>query len=157
MACLMPLAAWAEQGCTGDEPLIDTQWEAVPFGGCGVATGPWEWPLPISFDHPDLLTAARVQVSVSKPSAFTNWKAKVHFTFNDPKPYGIPFTFQKMKLFFQTIKGESSVEVDWSRQCEDVGRGMFPGQSFTASVDLPDTQDVCAFAGGELRVWGGRN
>ena len=162
-ALLSPNSAWAEEGCSNDSPLIERNWE-ISTPSCqansleGVGEGTWF--LPITPDRPDVITHARVQVKFVKPNEQANWVALVHFDFQDPKPYGIPFTFQRLKILWGAAGGapqpQHSAQIDWSEQCQYAGRSMFPGQSWDVSLELPDTRELCSIPSPVLRLWGAR-
>ncbi|HAR42296.1 MAG TPA: hypothetical protein DCS07_06645 [Bdellovibrionales bacterium] len=143
--------AFAEPGCLEDAPLI--QRTVSPTSEtCTESTETWNWRLPISWNYPEVITAAQVQLELRKYEPAGNWFAVLHFSFPDPLPLGIPFTFQKAKLRWS----DQEVEIDWSSACQNVGRGMFPGQHFEERIELPQTESFCSFDDLTFKIWGGR-
>jgi len=143
--------AFGETGCLADQALI-AQTTRAESESCGqpVSVGPWK--LPISWDRPDVITAAQIEVEFRKPDQGSNWIAVVHLSFPDPLPLGIPFTFQKANLLW----AHQEYEIDWSADCRNVGLGMFPGQSFDRIIELAQTEDVCELGELTFKLWGGR-
>jgi len=145
--------------CIDTAPLLRANWDTFPVEG-DTTLGTWQ--LPVSASQPDLLTEARLQASVSiSPSAMGPGQCQLHllFSFPDPKPYGIPFSFQKVR-FTWNAPAPRSLELDWSDNCQGVGRSLFPGQSWSLSVEIPHesgAQAPCEFSDPELLLWGSRN
>jgi len=93
-------ADYENTGCSGEGPLIVVeallepvaQWETG-----GILYRSEEWRLPVSPHRPDVLTEARLKIEMNWTDHFYEaGDLKWSFTFNDPKPFGLPFSFQAM-------------------------------------------------------------
>jgi hypothetical protein len=142
--------AAAGDECATQAPLISPPgWKEIQLATAPEILG--EWPLPLSSEKPDVLTAARVRLTLLKDG-----KARLEFTFVDPKPYGIPFTFQRAELLWDGPDGPRSVSIDWSMGCAYAGRSLYPGQSWAVEMDLPDALADGTFEMLRFRLRGSR-
>ena len=136
-------------GCADTGPVLDVAWGS-----------PYVWRLPIAPDRPKVLTEARLSVQLQEPlGPGRPWTAVVRGYFPDPKPFGIPYSFEKLVV---TWKGEPTAPqaealVDWSGECTGPGRSLFPGKQWTQEVDLPGTENLTGLDQVQLRLWGSRN
>ena len=113
-----------------------------------------EFRLPLSAHRPDILTEARVQISLVPPGeGKKNWSARVHARFPDPKPFGIPYSFEKVELRWR----DSSALFDWTGGCQSPGRSMFPGQSWVQEWEIPGTEGLVELERATFSLWGSRN
>lgn len=115
------------------------------------------WALPVSPERPDLITAAFVAVQLTRSPEKNGWEATLSFGFPDPKPYGIPFTFQKAEISWGPANARSSMEIDWSAQCTSPGRSLFPRQNWLSTITLPASKNLAVPEAPVLRIWGSRN
>lgn len=146
--------AHADSSCLG-EPLLDVAWEELALVARPGSDAVFR--LPVSPDRPDWITHAEVEISFHQSSVDGQWDALLSFRFPDPKPYGIPFTFQGAEFTWRTPIGSSKGSVDWSEGCQQPGRSLFPGGSFHDGFELPGSIGVESFSGARFRVWGSRN
>lgn len=137
----------------GSAPLTQLNWVHLPLDQTPKLLG--EWRLPISANRPEMITEARVQLQLLKAEK-GGWKLRLAFSFPDPKPFGIPFTFQKARLTFTAAGEIYRAEYDWSQDCSGPGRSMFPGQSWSTLVDLPKNFDFSALENPVFQLWGAR-
>ena len=145
--------ARADDSCMTPEPLAEVRWDHVPLDESPKYLG--EWQLPINTHRPDIVTAARVQAQLVRDEK-SRWKLRLAFSFPDPKPFGLPFTFQRARLSFLYAGEVVQTELDWSFDCSGPGRGMFPGQSFSAMIDLPEGLEAHALDQPVFQLWGAR-
>ncbi len=149
--------------CWEDGPVVDLTAE-VSFGGGRVSfssengVGPVR--LPLAPWKPDVLTEARI-LWVWMPSTGSVPNGAPHedgltvsLSFPDPKPLGLPYTLQGFA--FETSDG---VWVrDWSGHCESAGVSVFPHQSWSEQVSLPDELSATTRPLRiRVRAWGSRN
>ena len=122
--------------------------------------GPWK--IPLSSTRPEVLTEARLQIKMRDNTV------DAAFSFPDPKPYGIPFTFQGVAIEFLESpnteietpgeSGQSKVtrlSLDWTDGCSGPGRSLFPGGEWDDSVSddgMPDAPEAI-----RVLLWGSRN
>ncbi|MCC7440462.1 MAG: hypothetical protein IT285_02450 [Bdellovibrionales bacterium] len=143
--------------CPGP-PLLETHWEQwSPPDEPGVALPLGEWRLPAAWNRPDLLTEAVIQAWAEvSPKAPDGVRVRVRFAFPSANPFGIPFTFQRLELSWHSEEGRHATVLDWSNECGDPGRSMFPRQSFEALMELP-SRGAWPLSAPRLRVWGSQN
>lgn len=150
------LAIEPQTDCNGDPALVSQTFETVGLGELFMEVG--DWALPISASHPDVPSKARVHLELARASMIENWSAILHFSFADPvHPLGIPFSFQKIVLKWQSPSGPKSVELDWANSCRDTGRSLLPGQGWTAHLSLDETREYQSFKQLSFEVFGSRN
>jgi hypothetical protein len=117
-----------------------------------------EWRLPYSAHRPDLVTEARIQVSLVPPGeGKKNWSARVQARFPDPKPFGIPYSFEKLEVRWGNASATASALLDWTGGCQSPGRSMFPGQSWIQEWEIPGTEGLPELDRPSFALWGGRN
>lgn len=156
IACAwLAVASIAGDECDYGEPLLNVRWQSLPADPAGPALG--EWRLPISAAFPDLITEARVQVRIFREDFSGRWKARIAMSFPDPKPFGIPFSFQKAQLSWEANDTHLVSEIDWSQSCTGPGRSLFPGQSWSTELELPVLEDQTQFINPVFTLWGLRN
>ena len=139
---LLPLVSMASPSssrCTGRMPLLSVELDHVSLNQSPIVLG--EWHLPATPLVPDQLTEARVRlVLVRLPEKEgPGWKVEAYFDFPDPKPFGIPFSFEGFRLTWYGEPGRVGAEVDWSDFCVSPGRSVFPWRHWTSTVELPET------------------
>lgn len=153
---LTPESSFADEaGCWDEDPLLQVGWESLSIPEVPTVIG--EWRLPVSSSRPEVMTEARVQMQLLSASKAGMSRVLFHFSFPDPKPYGIPFTFQKAVLLWASETGPMAASIDWSEACTGPGRGMYPRQSWSAVVDLPSLGSGAEIRNPSLRIWGSRN
>ena len=136
-------------GCLDQGPVLDVAWSS-----------PFVWRLPIASDRPSVLTEARLSVQLQEPlSPGRPWTAVVRGYFPDPKPFGIPYTFERLALTWKAEAPEAQTEIllDWSSDCTSPGRSLFPGKQWTQEVELQGTESLTTLEQVQLRLWGSRN
>lgn len=111
-----------------------------------------EWRLPLSAYRPEIITEARVLSQLKQNQATGKWTAEFLISFPDPKPYGIPFSFRKIELKWRGSEGSQTFLLDWSDQCNNPGRSLFPGQRWAFSIPVGEALESL-----EIRLWGSRN
>jgi len=148
--------AYADSGdCSGNGPLVvgyAESWEPVQapsFLG--------EWRLPVSSQAPDLMTEARVRVDLLRPANGKGALLSVNFSFPDPNPLGLPFTFERAELSWQSDGTAHSAQLDWSQNCNNPGRSLYPHQSWTALIEISSDSQNLIFESPVFRIWGSRN
>jgi hypothetical protein len=154
LSAILPGAALA--GCPAGKPLLSVFWQETPPEPGEKGLG--EWRLPISADEPDLVTHARVAARFVH--AGKGWAARLDFSFPDPEPYGLPFTFQRVSIERAGEEGRREAVLDWSFECADPGRSLFPGQSWSVEIPVGEPEgfdDPEVFTRLSLRLWGSRN
>ena len=139
------------EGCGHREPVLT---QTLGFGG---VSGVWR--LALSADRPDLLTEARLSVIIRSPGGRNrSWTTQVEASFPDPKPFGIPYSFEKLELVWKDATGQAkSLLRDWSDECSSPGRSLFPGQRWLEELEMTGTEDLPELQGVEVRLWGSRN
>jgi hypothetical protein len=148
-------AASASESCLGDEPLVtgysadEAPLTAPSFMG--------EWKLPISAEDPDVITEARVHVDILPKADHSGAVLSLKFSFPDPFPLGLPFTFERAEFSWETHGKKHFAQIDWSDDCSSPGRSMFPHDSWSASIDLSENSENLVFEHPVFRLWGSRN
>ena len=136
----------AADDCAGDAPLIEATvpLDAVCREGLAVSDVIGEWRLPVSPRKPEVLTAARLRLRLSEgtsraPATASSQSFQAEFSFPDPQPYGLPFTFQRLDMQLESVESAvvTSGSLDWSFSCTNPGRSIFPGQGFEDVVSMP--------------------
>jgi hypothetical protein len=140
--------------CTPDGILLELGWEGVGIGD-SVTLG--EWRLPMSPTHPEIITEARMELSIQPGPEGKNFRARVRFSFPDPKPLGIPFSFQLAVFEYDGPSGRGQAVLDWSDGCQQAGRSLFPRQEWEATTDLPGSRDLASLGRVRFYLWGSRN
>lgn len=144
--------------CLQSEPIVKAAWNQFPADDFNFKLGLWR--LPISASVPDVITEARVEAVLKKSD---RCHVVVRFSFPDPKPYGIPFSFQKISLRWSaTDKSNVSdpdyiSEIDWSDRCQYAGKSLFPGQSWEVTLPVFTPSGHCHMKNPSLLLWGARN
>lgn len=142
-------------GCFGNEPLIVGYGGSSDSGEAPAFVG--EWHLPISADSPEIMTDALVRVDIVTAPNGRGVSVAFNFSFPDPNPWGVPFTFQRAELSWESAGNHFSTLIDWSDDCSGPGKSMFPHQAFTALSDV----DSSSLKGGMempiIKIWGSRN
>jgi hypothetical protein len=134
------------EGCDDLGPVLDTS-----------LRGSGDWRLPLSSERPDQLTHAQIGMEIRPPGErHRPWIAIVRVEFPDPKPFGIPYSFEKLELQWNR-ETEASAVLDWSEGCSGPGRSVFPGQSWLQEWEIPGTEELPWLHEARLRVWGSRN
>jgi hypothetical protein len=155
LSALWLRAASASSSCFGDQPLVtgysvdEAPLIAPSFMG--------EWRLPISSDDPDIITAALVRVDVLPKTDDQGALLSMSFSFPDPYPLGLPFTFERAEFSWESHGKKYTAQIDWSDDCSSPGRSMFPHDSWTASIDLSENSENLVFEHPVFRLWGSRN
>ncbi len=148
-AALSSEVALAVSGCLDQGPVLDAPW-----------VDPYTWRLPLSVDKPKVITEARFSIQLQEPlGPGRPWTAIVRGYFPDPKPLGIPYTFEKLTVTWSTPAQPERTEalLDWSGECTSPGRSLFPGKQWSQEWDLPGTENLPALEEVQIRVWGSRN
>ncbi|OFZ18274.1 MAG: hypothetical protein A2X94_07505 [Bdellovibrionales bacterium GWB1_55_8] len=134
-----------DSGCQLEGPLLTASWNGtMPENGLlGV------WRIPLSPRHPEILTEARLLLE---------WESlggvRATFSFPDPLPYGIPFSFQKIEVVWDDGSLTGTRLIDWSDDCSGAGRSLFPGQSWGVILEPSVSRPLRNL---RLRLWGARN
>lgn len=141
------LAAESGDECLDSRPVFEGQIEHLTQ----------EWKLPISPQKPEIITEARMGISLVPPGTpGGRWRAALSMMFPDPKPFGIPYTVQKIELRWSgTLPGTAAF--DWTFACSGPGRSCFPGQKWEQDWEVPGTEGVIDSDWSEVRLWGSRN
>lgn len=155
LSAFISTPALAEPDChDGTAPLLEVEWRALHLD----PDRPRQWKLPPRAGFSGGPTEARLGLQFLRSEG--KWFASFSFTFPDPKPYGIPFSFERLELAWSnfSVKSEGAVEIDWSDACQAPGRSLFPGQSWSVRVELPENlANSEALSDASLRLWGSRN
>ena len=138
-----PALSSGPEGCLGEPPLLETRVPLSSVCGQGLEAVLGEWRLPVSPHRPEVLTWGRLGISRSSLAAEEGSGGShegflARFTFQDPLPYGLPFTFQRLELRLE--EGDQvlgTAEADWAMGCTGPGRSIYPGQSFEERVAVP--------------------
>lgn len=143
-----------DSACLQDRALFETSWEVIPLTSPVTPLG--EWRLPFSPSHPEKLSEARLSINlIEDPTG--RWVAEIGLSFPDPKPFGIPFTFQKIELTWATANGAITTVLDWSQHCSSPGRSLYPGQNAQAKIELPNSYGMKNLVAPTVKLWGARN
>ncbi len=138
----------APTDCQDEGPVLTTVIQAES----GQSSG--EWRIPLSVSRPEILTEARLRVDWVDVGS-SALKIKVHFP--DPKPYGLPFTFQALAVEASGSAGSdvTRTTLDWTQDCSGPGRSLFPGGSWEEVLELNPSESAV----NSLRIllWGSRN
>ncbi len=137
--------------CFQDRPLASGELTEVLDDTASDAVR--EWQLPVSSSRPDVMTEARAKVHLFHSAEKGIWRARVTFSFPDPKPFGIPFSFQKVRLSWES----GSSELDWSYDCSGPGQSLYPRQSWSVEFDLEGSETSGALLKPTFTLWGSRN
>jgi len=149
-----PPSAANENSCVTERPLFEASWaELIPANQAGPAG---EWRLPLSPERPEVITEARMALSFDWIQDASGYQAMVKLSFPDPKPFGLPFTFQKVELSWVDSAGPHSTTVDWSESCSGPGRSLFPGNQWFSPLGEP-LPGSTPLVQARLRIWGSRN
>lgn len=141
-----------ELSCDQEPALLSQHWERIAPEGAPWTAG--QWSLPISSLQPDILTSARLALVFVRETQ--NWAVRFAFTFDDPKPFGLPFTFEKARLSWDGDQGREAVELNWANECTRPGRSMFPGLGWTEDVPLEFQSESPHLPNALLELWGAR-
>jgi hypothetical protein len=147
----LPKSGGRVEGCGYLEPVL--------VAGMMSSAGSGSWRLPLAPDRPDVLTHARFALSLKEPTRLERgWIASIEVSFPDPKPFGIPFSFEKLELAWMDSQGAAkSALLDWSQECSSPGRSLYPGQRWSQEWELPGTEQGFQPGTVEIRLWGSRN
>jgi len=148
--------SWAAADCADPKPILSVFWEELPAPPGDTVLGAWR--LPISSAEPEVITHARVDAKLARAGA--DWRIALAFSFPDPEPYGIPFTFQRVIVERESAEGRRVAVLDWSFGCAGPGRSLFPGQRFDVAIPIGEPEgldDPDGFARLSIRLWGSRN
>jgi hypothetical protein len=160
-ACLFLLptqitsAQQPESDCMSDRPVLDLVFPSVPLGVAPIHIG--EWRLPLSSNKIGTLTEARLRIDLSQSPETGAWQADILVSFPDPKPYGIPYSFQKITLDWTEHAEPQAASIDWTYGCSGPGRSLFPGQSWRTTLALPSSESLFSLDDFIIRLWGSRN
>jgi len=144
--------------CWSEGPVLDINSEWHPASGSNAEA--WmlgAFQLPLAPWRPDIKTEARLSwlAFQSDPIKINSERVQVRLTFPDPKPFGLPYTVQG----FAIDAREGSFVQDWTHHCEDPGISVFPGQTWSEDLEVPDGNS--GFFGPNetvrVRIWGSRN
>ncbi|MCM2277978.1 MAG: hypothetical protein NDJ89_07855 [Oligoflexia bacterium] len=147
--------ARSQEDCLSPEPLLSVTLDSITLQRSPIFVG--EWKLPASEYRRDLLTEARVRLQLVKDDDTGNWQGQLEFAFPDPKPYGIPYSFQKAELSWENHRERNAAAIDWARECSGPGRSMYPGQSWSGTIDLWGSSSMDSISHPLIRIWGTRN
>jgi len=113
--------------------------------------------LPVSAERSDLITFANVNASLVK-SWSGAYQLLFEFSFNDPRPFGLPYNFQYIEVNW-SVNGKSKTQIiDWTQECHGPGRSMFPGQRpWNVTITLEDSKEKPVFKFIKMQLWGSRN
>lgn len=147
-----------KNACLEQRPLISVDLDDVSaFPSLGAFLGSWN--LPVSGDQADLMTAAKLHVTVEPETSETDpskkWALKLAFTFDDPEGWGLPFNFSYFQVTWDDSRGKHSAVFDWSVGCEEVGVTLFPLSTFSDQTRL-DLLDSEVLKNVRVRLWGNR-
>ncbi len=107
---------------------------------------------------PTRMTYARLKVTLFPPDdTRKNWSAHIQMSFPDPKPFGLPYAAYRLVLSWQTTQGMNSATKDWTSDCMDAGRSLFPGQTWSEVWDVGATEGLSALSDPSISFWGSRN
>jgi hypothetical protein len=81
---------------------------------------------------------------------------RVRFSYPTSQSLGLPFTFQGVELSWTAADGRRAVVLDYSEDCAQAGRAIFPRQAFESILELP-TRGAWPLSEPRLRVWGSQN
>jgi hypothetical protein len=102
-------------------------------------------------------THGSMEVRITPQSNEQAANMELIFDFDDPQPWGLPFTFQAVTVETESWFGKSFTVVDWSQGCGQPGRSLFPGQSWTVTIPLPFYPPNTALPIHQIAVYGARN
>lgn len=145
-----PFAGATEEGCGFPESVLQKP----------LAQGqPTEdWKLPLSPEQPQAFTEARLSVTLLPPAGSSKlWTARIHAHFPDPKPFGIPYSFEKLAIRWLTPTGGVTASLDWTESCSQPGKSLFPGQSWSQEWEIPGTEGFSDLKNPSAELWGSRN
>lgn len=137
----------ATEGCGDPEPVLES-----------VMSEPPEWRLPVSADRPNQLTQARVSLTLLPPANQGDpWKMRIKTSFPDPKPFGIPYSFEKLELRWSSSTGTHTSLIDWTQSCSSAGRSLFPGQAWSEDREILGSEGQAVLDAASISLWGSRN
>ena len=137
----------APERCGDPEPVLE-----------GVMTDALEWRLPVSAEKPNQLTQARVSLTLLPPANVGDpWKVRVKTSFPDPKPFGIPYSFEKIELRWSSSAESHHSLIDWTLDCSSAGRSLFPGQSWSEDREIHGSEGQAVLDAPSFSLWGSRN
>ena len=136
-----------EVGCTSTQPVLISG--LLPDHS---------WPLPLSAEHSSVITEARIAIELLPPSPEHKlWTARIHATFPDPLPYGLPYSYQKVAFAWNAPEASGNAVLDWTEGCRNPGRSLFPGQKWTQDWEIPGTEGLSRLDDPSFALWGSRN
>lgn len=142
-------AARATEGCTSSVAVLREQAFDPLTGGA--------WRMPASVDRPEVVTHAAIAVASLPPDSTRKlWALRIQFAFPDPKPLGIPYSFEKLELRWQDADGPHRAILDWTDACTHPGPALYPGQMGQQTWEIPDTESLKSLQYPTLSVWGQR-
>lgn len=103
------------------------------------------------------MTYARVQVDLMRGPDGHGAFLLMNFSFPDPQPWGLPFSFESAEFTWESHGKRHSARIDWSEDCTEPGKSMFPGDSWSALLELSESSADLVFEHPVFRVWGSRN
>ena len=143
-------------------PLVEIETGNFPLDSSGGAQEIVLQKLPVSVDRPELITEARLALVVgSSVKSALNPQLSAEFTFPDPKPFGLPFSFQALSLEWTSPQDHSAqrLVLDWADECSGIGFSLFPGQGRSEPIPFNDfgTDQGGWVPGFKVKLWGSRN
>lgn len=141
--------------CDGQAPVLELNLGPYDLSAPSIVSL-GEWWLPRSSDHPNSLTPAKVRLELHPDEVSADWTLIAYFSYN--VELGIPYSFQMLQSDWITQKENSgSGKLDWSNQCNSVGRSMFPHKKFSDSLVLTGAVSGTGFKSIKIRLWGSQN
>lgn len=143
--------------CNEEPALLAISIDSIIFNKNIIEIG--QWRLPHSPFQPQQLSMAKLGLTLRHIPEKNVWIAELHFTFDDPKPYGLPFSFQRAKLTWlrKNQRVREWIEWDWAHQCRGIGWSLFPGQNHKEEANFVKYQEQDEINFLHLQLWGARN
>ncbi len=152
---------WAERvagagdGCLGEGALSSRDLGTVAVANSPVPLGSWH--LPVSASQAPKTSAAEVRMDLVEEEPGV-WRFQFYFSFIDPtSPWGIPYSFQKIRLTWESLGQPRSLWVDWSQSCSAVGHSLYPGQAWSVSEKILESELGQRLDHLQAEIYGSRN
>ena len=137
-----------EVGCLGEPALSSKDLGSIPLKDSPIPVGSWKLPT----------SSAQIRVDLAQDEDPLVWRFQFYFSFIDTKnPWGIPYSFQKIHVTWDTGTQTRELWLDWSAECSTVGRSLYPGQAWVAFEKVSQGEFMPRIENLRIAVFGSRN
>lgn len=130
--------------CWEGPAVLDRNWNLVSLAARDeIPLG--EWRLPVSSTRPEILTQARVALTLVRKSRSAPWRVRVIGTFPDPQTLGFPYQLKGVVASYEVNGVKQTQSLDWTVECSGPGHELWQnGAPFEAEMELPGIDGLLA-------------